>query len=133
MANEKNLIPNSERTPSERRENASKAGKASGVARRKKRTMKNVLEMLLSMPTKSADDYDFLLDQGIDLLELDDEVVDNIFVINAALLAKAKKGDLEAIRMVLQIIGQDHYKNEKIKLEKKEIDLKKKQVDNECW
>ena len=40
MANEQNLIKNSERTPSERRESAKKAGVASGKARRKKANLK---------------------------------------------------------------------------------------------
>ena len=44
--NEKNLIPNEERTPSERRENARKAGKASGKARREKKTIQNILTAL---------------------------------------------------------------------------------------
>ena len=44
MANESNLIPNSKRTPSERRENAKKAGRASGVSRRRRKTFKELLE-----------------------------------------------------------------------------------------
>ena len=43
-----NLVPNSERTPEERRENARKAGKASGVARRRKRDMAAIATALLS-------------------------------------------------------------------------------------
>lgn len=47
MANEKNLIPFTDRTESEKREIAIKGGKASGVARKEKATMKKVLlEML---------------------------------------------------------------------------------------
>lgn len=46
MPNAENLIPNSERTPSERRANASKAGKASGKARRAKRTMREVANLI---------------------------------------------------------------------------------------
>lgn len=44
--NEKNLIPNEERTPRERRENARKAGIASGKARREKKTIQNILTAL---------------------------------------------------------------------------------------
>lgn len=40
MANEQNLVPSSARTPSERRRNAQKAGKASGVSRRAKADFK---------------------------------------------------------------------------------------------
>ena len=47
MANESNLIPNSKRTPSERRENAKKAGRASGVSRRRRKTFKELLEIAL--------------------------------------------------------------------------------------
>ena len=46
MPNAENLIPNSDRTPSERRANASKAGKASGKARRVKRTMREVANLI---------------------------------------------------------------------------------------
>lgn len=46
MANEQNLIPNENRTPSERRENARKAGIASGVARREKKTLRELAEMI---------------------------------------------------------------------------------------
>lgn len=47
MANEQNLIPNSERTPSERRENARKAGIASGKARREKADLRKMLQVAL--------------------------------------------------------------------------------------
>lgn len=45
--NEQNLIPNSERTPSERRENARKAGIASGKARREKADLRRMLQVWL--------------------------------------------------------------------------------------
>ena len=48
MANNENLKPNSERTPRERKELASKAGKASGKKRRELKTMKLMLDYLLS-------------------------------------------------------------------------------------
>ena len=47
MANEKNLIPQNRRTKSERREIAIKGGKASGEARRKRKTLKEELLALL--------------------------------------------------------------------------------------
>ena len=42
MGNAQNLIPNEARTPEERRENARKAGKASGAARREKKLMSEI-------------------------------------------------------------------------------------------
>lgn len=50
MANEQNLIPNSERSPSEVRANGRKGGKASGVARRRKKTLRELFELYGSMP-----------------------------------------------------------------------------------
>lgn len=49
--NPENLKPNSERTPSERKKLASKAGRASGESRRRKKTFKELLEVALSMPS----------------------------------------------------------------------------------
>jgi hypothetical protein len=46
MANEQNLIPNSERSPKEVRENGKKGGVASGIARREKKTLRELAEML---------------------------------------------------------------------------------------
>ena len=48
MANEKNLIPFNELTESQQREIASKGGKASGEARRKRKTLKEELLLMLS-------------------------------------------------------------------------------------
>ncbi len=47
MANEQNLIPNSERSPSEVRENGRKGGIASGKARREKADLKRQLQVFL--------------------------------------------------------------------------------------
>ena len=47
MANEQNLIPNSERSPSELREQCRKGGIASGKARREKADLKRQLQIFL--------------------------------------------------------------------------------------
>ena len=48
MANEKNLIPFNELTESQQREIASKGGKASAEAKRKRKTLKEELLLMLS-------------------------------------------------------------------------------------
>lgn len=55
--NEKNLIPNERRTPNERRMNASKAGKASGEARRRRADLRAAfgVEPLTKEKMKEAD------------------------------------------------------------------------------
>lgn len=55
MANEQNLIPNDQRTPSQRRENARKAGKASGRARKKKKELREALRTLLESKVQTDD------------------------------------------------------------------------------
>ena len=50
VPDEKNLIPNSERTPEERKEIATAGGIASGAARRRKRSLKEAADLYLSPP-----------------------------------------------------------------------------------
>ena len=47
VPNEKNLVSNGQRTPNERRENARKAGKASGAARRRKKQAAQYMRILM--------------------------------------------------------------------------------------
>lgn len=54
MPNPENLIKNTDRTPSERKEIASRAGKASGVKRRQNRNIKEAMKQLLSEKIKSG-------------------------------------------------------------------------------
>lgn len=127
--NEENLIPNSERTPSELREIASKGGKASGVSRRRKKTMKQVMDILLDMPAVSGADYSVLSELGVDLNLLDSDFVNNMLIVNTALLAKAKTGDHKAIHELRSIIQDDAYINHKIKLEKARLKLEKDKMN----
>ena len=57
MANEENLIPNSQRTPEELREMCSKGGKKSGESRKRKKQMKQIMDIADSgkiMPPKAT-------------------------------------------------------------------------------
>ena len=104
MANEQNLIPNSERTPSELREITSKGGKASGEARRRKKSMRENLEILLSMPLKKGKGAD--IEKGKNLQEF---TTQNLTVEQAVLLAqikKALKGDIYAFETIRDLIGE---------------------------
>ena len=63
MANPQNLIPNSQRTPEERRENARKAGIASGIARREKKTLREMMEVFgnLESPTEGMTNDELMI------------------------------------------------------------------------
>ena len=90
-------------TQDERRNSATKAGIASGKARREKKTMKETLESLLSMPLKSGECVD--VDAIKDLAALKGK---NIIVQEAIMLAqiqKAMKGDTKAAEYIRDTSG----------------------------
>lgn len=84
--NEKNLIPNSERTPQQLKEMTSKAGKASGEARREKKLFQNAV--LAALQAKN--------ENGKTLLE---EIV-------AAQIKRAMKGDTRAFDSLRDTSGE---------------------------
>lgn len=81
MANEKNLIPFSERTESEHRAIAIAGGKASGESRRARKTLKEELLLLLS----------------------EGDTQQNVSV---ALIQKALDGDTKAFEVLRDTIGE---------------------------
>ena len=119
--NEQNLIVP---TSSEARENGSKGGKASGAARRKKRDMKKCMELLLSLPASQMADYQLLADMGVSFDELDEQDVNNMLAVNAALLRQAKLGDVAAIKELRSIIRDD----ERIKIERERLKLEREKA-----
>lgn len=92
--NEKNLIPNSERTPQELKEMTRKGGIASGIARREKKRMREWAEVLGQMPTKIA---------TTDGEEIDS---DNLGAVIHAQIEKAKKGDTAAAKFLADLLGE---------------------------
>ena len=81
MANEKNLIPFNELTESQQREIASKGGKASVEAKRKRKTLKEELLLMLE----------------------DEEVQKSVAV---ALIQEAQSGNVKAFGMLRDTIGE---------------------------
>lgn len=130
MANERNLIPFSERTESELREMTSNGGKKSGVARRRKILLKAMLPGLLERGAFSEADLALLESYG-----MDPEEVNQAGLVLMGLLNTAKSGNVAAIRQILEMNGEDgHLKNEdkKIKIEQEKLKLlKEKDGGNE--
>lgn len=100
MANEQNLIPNEARTPEERRENARKAGVASGKARRQKRTMREVAEMVATMELKDQKMLAALHAAGFK------DPITNEDAAFFGLLRKAQTGDPAALKLLAEMRGQ---------------------------
>lgn len=118
--NENNLIPFSERSESEVRELNSKGGKKSGEVRRKKRDMKAKMKTLLELPCQNREDFNTVSEFGIDMEEIDNEMVMLVGLYN-----KAKTGDVQAIREIRNITGKDIASAE-LEIKKKELKLKEK-------
>ena len=129
MANEENLIPFSERSESEVRELGSKGGKKSGEARRKKKSMKQVMDMLLQMPAHTVSDYQLLADVGIDTNGLTNDEISNLLIVNAALLAQAKLGNVKAIKELRSVIQDDAALKHKIKTDNARLDLERRKIE----
>lgn len=128
MANEENLIPIPKRTKSEQREITSKGGKKSSEVRRRKKSMKQVMDTLLSMPTQNIDDWNVLGQLGISLEEYSQDEINNLMVVNAALLLKAKTGDVASIKELRNIIQDDAMMKHKIKTDNAWLELERIKV-----
>lgn len=99
MANEKNLIPNSERTPSELREMTRKGGIASGQARRQKKTLSELAKMIAENPAPTA------AKKKLTKMGISDEDANNNACIVAAVYDKAIKGNMQAVDKWEQLVA----------------------------
>lgn len=99
MANEQNLNP--VRTEEEARELGRKGGVASGEARRKKKTLKEIGDMIGSLDIKDAKVRELLAKAGI---EEEDMVRDAGMMFTLAI--KAGKGDTRSAELIAKIRGQ---------------------------
>lgn len=101
MANEQNLIPQSERTKSEQREIARQGGIASGRARLRRKQGRELLRALLSMPEKDPRILEELERLGIASKEVTNEVAMHIRQIERA----KRKADPASYKAVVQAAG----------------------------
>lgn len=101
MPNEKNIIPNSERTPEERREIAAAGGRASGESRRRKKSLREAAELYLSLPVSDKRAWNKLARDGVE-----PEDVDNQMAVIAGLTIRAAKGDAKAAKVLFDLLGE---------------------------
>ena len=107
MPNEKNLIPNSERTPEERREIATAGGKASGVSRRRKRSLKEAADLYLSLPVSDRKMWNKISRRGVDPDDIDNQMA---MIIGLTMAATA--GDAKAAKVIVDLLGEDSHSEE---------------------
>ena len=116
MANERNLIPieqvNSRRTREEHSEDSAKGGRKSGEVRRKRKAMKEQMELLLALPAKYEDEKEFM-----DFLGIDEENWDNQMALIIALYKKAMKGDVFAFQEIRKIVQDEQATSEEDRIQ----------------
>lgn len=100
MAGADNLVPLNERTKEEQRRIATAGGKASGIARAKKRTMREIAEMVATMEVKDPKMLAALHAAGFqDPISNDDAAF-------FGLVRKAQSGDPAAMKLLAEMRGQ---------------------------
>ena len=96
-------------TPEQRRENGRKGGIASGEAKRKKRAMRETLDVLPAMPMKSGKFADIESIKNFAALKGKNINVQEAMVIS--MLQRAMKGDVKAAEWIRDTAGQKPVEN----------------------
>ena len=102
MPNPENLIPNNRRSPTEVRANGSKGGKKAAENRRKRKALKQKMQMLLELPVNDSMSVNALSAMGIDEGE-----IDNATLMLVKLFMIACEGDVAAVKEIRNIIGDE--------------------------
>ena len=107
MPNEKNLIPFDQRTEEEQRDIRSAGGKASGVSRRRKRSLKEAADLYLSLPVTDRRVWNKIARKGVD-----PEDIDNQMAMIIGLTMAATAGDAKAAKVIVDLLGEDAHSGE---------------------
>lgn len=107
MPNEKNLIPMDRRSQSEARELGRNGGIASGVSRRRKRSLKEAADLYLSLPVSDRRVWNKIARKGVD-----PEDIDNQMAMIIGLTMAATAGDAKAAKVIVDLLGEDAHSEE---------------------
>ena len=111
MPNEKNLMPiqevNSNRTREQHSEDSRKGGVASGVSRRRKRSLKEAADLYLSLPVSDRKMWNKISRRGVD-----PEDIDNQMAMIIGLTMAATAGDAKAAKIIVDLLGEDSHSEE---------------------
>ena len=102
MPNEKNLIPMDQRSQSEARELGRNGGIASGVSRRRKRSLKEAADLYLSLPVSDRKMWNKISRRGVDPDDIDNQMA---MIIGLTIAATA--GDAKAAKVIVDLLGED--------------------------
>ena len=111
MPNEKNLMPiqevNSNRTREQHSEDSRKGGVASGVSRRRKRSLKEAADLYLSLPVSDRKMWNKISRRGVDPDDIDNQMA---MIIGLTIAATA--GDAKAAKVIVDLLGEDSHSGE---------------------
>lgn len=96
-----NLIVSSELAPEQRREIARKGAYAAAAAKRRKKTMREALELLMYKTELNEQTKQMLQAEGVS-----EEDFNHQMVITRSLIAKAESGDVQAYNAICAMIGE---------------------------
>ena len=97
-----NLIPFSERTEDEQRKICSMGGVASGIARRRRKALREAADIFLALPLPDKDEVKRLRKLGLDMDDIDVQMG-----IVARLAQMAMLGDTKAAKLLFGIVGSE--------------------------
>lgn len=115
---EDNLIPNNERSPSEVRENGRKGGVASGIARRKKKSMRELAKLVNSLSLSENNKKQ--LPTGIDEEEATFQMA---FIVKV--YQQAVKGDTKAMKLWIDLSNTLDEERNKLEIKKLKAEINK--------
>ena len=107
MPNEKNLIPMDQRSKSEARDLGQKGGIASGISRRRKRSLKEAADLYLSLPVSDRKMWNKISRRGVDPDDIDNQMA---MIIGLTMAATA--GDAKAAKVIVDLLGEDAHSEE---------------------
>ena len=103
----KNLVPLNKRTKEEQRTIQQVGGTASGVSRRRKRSLKEATDLYLSLPVKDKRMLNKIIRKGVD-----PEDIDNQMAMIIGLTVAATAGDAKAAKVMVDLLGEDSHSGE---------------------
>lgn len=94
------LISIGDRTTEEQQKICSAGGKASGVSRRRKRSLKEAADLFLSLPVTDTKTYNKMVRAGVN-----SEDIDYQMAVVIGMTTKAIKGDAKAAKVLIEMLG----------------------------
>lgn len=107
MANEKNLIPLTERGKEDAKRIRQMGQAAQTASRRRKRSLKEAADLFLSMPVTDTRTFNKMVKAGLNTDEIDYQMA-----VIVGLTLQAAKGDAKAAKALFDLLGEDSHSGE---------------------